>query len=65
MSGKFIQPGSVSRLLTTVRKITRPVRPKSRLGIGQKATKSPDRGGVFYTNSAKILLKTVVIVTIQ
>ena len=40
----------VSRLLTTVRKITRPVRPKYRLGIGQQATKNPDRGGVFYIN---------------
>ena len=41
----------VSRLLlTTVSKITRSIRLKSRLGIGQYATKNPDRSGVFYTN---------------
>ena len=40
----------VSRLLTTVSKITHSVRLKSRLGIGQQPTKNPDRGGVFYTN---------------
>ena len=38
---------SVSRLLTTVSKITRDVRVKFRLGIGQQATKNSDRGGVF------------------
>ena len=36
----------VSRLLTTVSKITRPIRPKSRLGIGQQAIKNPDRSGI-------------------
>ena len=41
----------VIRLLTTVSKITRPVRLKSPLGIGQYATRSPDRGGIFYTNA--------------
>ena len=38
---------SVSRLLTTVSKITRAVRLKFRSGIGQQATKNSDRGGVF------------------
>ena len=35
MSGKFVQSGFGSRLPTTVSKITRDVRLKSRLGIGQ------------------------------
>ena len=40
----------ITWLFTTLCKITRPVRLRSRLGIGQQATKNPDRGGVFYIN---------------
>ena len=40
----------ITWLLTTLCKIMRPVRLRPRLGIGQQATKNPDRGGEFYTD---------------